>query len=176
MMSMKRILIPIVLILFLAPTGMVFAQGHSSSAEDRSSRREEREKIRENIETLRVWKLLEALNLTAEQSTQFLPVLKEFQTAKRSFEDGRRDLLQELETALETSPNEKKLKEILTEMENNRKQFQAAWESYLEKAKSILTIEQQAQLFLFEDKFERRIRETIEQIRGGHPRGKDQKR
>jgi Spy/CpxP family protein refolding chaperone len=176
MMSMKRILIPIVLILFLAPTGMVFAQGPPSSADDRSSRREEREKIRENIETLRMWKLLEALNLTAEQSTQFLPVLKEFQTAKRSFEDSRRDLLEELETALETSPNEEKLKEILTKMENNRKQFLAESESYLEKAKSILSIEQQAQLFLFEEKFERRIRETIEQIRGGHPRGKDQER
>jgi len=176
MMSMKRMLILMVLILFLAPTSVVFAQGPPSSADDRPSRREEREKIRENIETLRVWKLLEALNLTAEQSTQFLPVLKEFQTAKKSFEDRRRDLLEELETTLKTSPNEKKLKEILTEMENNRKQFLAVSENYLEKAKSILTIEQQAQLFLFEDKFERRIRETIKQIRGGHPRGKDQER
>jgi Spy/CpxP family protein refolding chaperone len=176
MISMKRMLIPIFLILLLIPAGLVFSQGPPSSTDERPGRREDREKIRENIETLRVWKLLEALNLTEEQSTKFLPALKEFQTAKKSFEDRRKDLLEELETTLNAGPNDKKLTEILTEMENNRKQFLVATDSYLEKAKSILTIEQQAQLFLFEDKFERRIRETIEQIRGGHSRGKDQER
>ncbi len=176
MMSIKRALIPIILILFLTPAGLVFAQGPPPSADERPDRREEREKIRENIETLRVWKLIEALNLTQDQSTRFLPALKEFQTARKGFEDRRRELLGELDTTLNTGSNENKLKEILTKLENNRKQFQAASESYLDKAKSILTVEQQAQLFLFEDKFERRIRETIEQIRGGHSRGKDKGR
>jgi Spy/CpxP family protein refolding chaperone len=102
--------------------------------------------------------------------------LKEFQTAKKNFEDRRRDLLEELETTLNAGQNDEKLIEILGKLEDNRRQFQTATDSYLEKAKSILTIEQQAQLFLFEDKFEKRIRETIEQIRGGHSRGKDQER
>jgi Spy/CpxP family protein refolding chaperone len=176
MISMKGKLIPVVLILLLTPAGLVFSQGPSSSTDERPGRREDREKIRENIETLRVWKLLETLNLSEEQSTKFLPALKEFQTAKKNFEDRRRDLLEELETTLNAGPNDEKLKEILGKLEDNRRQFQTATDSYLEKAKSILTIEQQAQLFLFEDKFEKRIRETIEQIRGGHSRGKDQER
>jgi Spy/CpxP family protein refolding chaperone len=176
MISMKKTLIPIILILLLTPAGLVFSQGPPPSKDDRPGRGEEREKIRENIETLRVYKLLEVLNLTEEQSTQFLPALKEFQSAKKSFEDRRRNLLEELETTLNAGSNDKKLKDILAELEDNRNQFQAATDSYLDKAKSILTVEQQAQLYLFEDRFERRIRETIEQIRGGHSWGKDQKR
>jgi Spy/CpxP family protein refolding chaperone len=175
MLSLKRMWIFLCLALVLAPIDNIFAQGHPSPG-DNPEQGESREKIRENIETLRMWKLLEALDLTSEQSAQFLPVVQDFQKAKRSFEDKRRELLHDLETALQTSQNEKKLKEILTDFETNRKQFQEESERYLEKAKAILTIQQQAQLFLFEDKFERKMRETIEQIRGRHSGWKEPER
>ena len=140
---------------------------------DSSERGENREKIRENIETFRMWKLLEALDLTSEQSTQFLPVLKDFQNAKRNFEDKKRSLLQELEANLQSSKEDKRLKETLAELENNRKQFQMELDKFLEKTKATLTLEQQAKLLLFEEKFERKMRETIEQIRGRHPGWKE---
>ena len=167
MFKMKKILFLAGLILVLLPTGSVYAQGHPPSAEDRSDRREDREKIRENIETLRMWKLLEALDLTSEQSDKFLPILKDFQKARRNFEDQRRDLLKKLETAVQSTPDEKKLKEILADLEKNREQFQMELDRYMDRAKAVLNVEQQAKLALFEDQFERRMRETIEQIRGG---------
>jgi len=167
MFKMKKILLLAGMILILLPAGGVFAQGHPPSADERSDRGEEREKIRENIETLRMWKLLEALDLTSEQSDKFLPVLKDFQKARRNFEDQRRDLLKQLETALQSAPEDKQLKEILADLENNREQFQTELDRYMNQSKTILTIEQQAKLALFEDQFERKMRETIEQIRGG---------
>ena len=173
MFKMKKILFLAGLILILLPAGGVFAQGHPPSADERSGQKEERKKIRENIETLRMWKLLEALDLTSEQSEKFLPILKDFQKARRNFEDQRRDLLRQLETALQSAPEEKKLKEILTNLENNREQFQMELDRYMDQSKTILTVEQQAKLALFEDQFERRMRETIEQIRGGHSQRKE---
>ena len=168
MFKMKKILFLVGIILILLPAGGIFAQGHPPSADDRSDRGEEREKIRENIETLRMWKLLEALDLTSEQSDKFLPILKDFQKARRSFENQRRDLMKQLETALQNAPEDKQLKEILTDLENNREQFQTELDKYMDQTKAILSIEQQARLALFEDQFERRMRETIEPIRGGH--------
>jgi Spy/CpxP family protein refolding chaperone len=173
MFKMKKILFLAGLILILLPAGGVFAQGHPPSMEDRSDRREDREKIRENIETLRMWKLLEALDLTSEQSDKFLPVLKDFQKSRRSFEDQRRDLLRQLETTLQSAPDEKKLKEILADLERNKEQFQMELDKYMDRSKAILNVEQQAKLALFEDQFERRMRETIEQIRGGHSQRKE---
>jgi Spy/CpxP family protein refolding chaperone len=114
-----------------------------------------------------MYKLLEALDLTSEQSTEFLPALKEFQDAKRRFFDDRRAYLKELEDALESEEiNEKKLEQTLAALENTREEFQREFESFLEKARSSLTLKQRARLQLFEERFERRLRESIRQIRG----------
>jgi Spy/CpxP family protein refolding chaperone len=167
MSKMMKILFLAGLILILLPTGVIFAQGHPPSAEDRSERREDREKIRENIETLRMWKLLEALDLTSEQSDKFLPIFKDFQRARRDFEDQRRELMRKLEAAMQGTPEEKQVREILADLEINRKQFQSEFDKYMDRTRTVLSIEQQAKLALFEDQFERRMRETIDQIRGG---------
>ncbi len=175
MASLNKTLILIFLILVLIPGGNAISQERPSPGED-PERGEARERIRENIETIRTWKLLEALDLTSEQSAQFLPVLLDFQKAKKSLEGKRRDLLQELEATLPAKHEDMRLKEILAGLDNNQKQFHAEIEKYFEKAKVILTLEQQAKLYLFEEKFERKMRETIEQIRGKHSGWKESER
>jgi len=172
MKNLNRMLIMLWLSLALIPSEKIFAQGPPPSG-DRLKRWEEREKIRENIETLRMWKLIEVLDLTSEQSTQFLPILKDFRDARKKFEDRRREFLKDLETTLESKKDEKKLKESLDSLENNRREFQINLEKFIEKTKTTLTLEQQAKLLLFEEKFEKRVRETIEQIRGKRTGGND---
>jgi Spy/CpxP family protein refolding chaperone len=150
----------------LAPE-MLFAQGPPSHRGGPPGNPEEREKIRENIETLRMYKLLEALDLTSEQSAEFLPALNDFQDAKRRFQEERRNLLRELEAALESEVNNQaKLEETLLALENTREEFQAEFAKFLTKARSVLTLEQRARLHLFEERFERRLRDSIRQMRG----------
>jgi Spy/CpxP family protein refolding chaperone len=170
MIGLKKILILICLSWALVSVKGIFAQGPPTSG-DSQDRWEQREKIRENIQTLRTWKLLEVLDLTSEQSTKFMPALKDFQDAKKRFEDTRRELLKELETSLESKKDEKKLTETLSTLENNKKEYQMEQDKFLEKIKAILSLEQQAKLLLFEEKFEKRMRETIEQMRGKHSSG-----
>ena len=163
----RRVLVLVSLSLaLLAPAGL-FAQGPPHHPGDRSGHMGERKKIRENIETLRMYKLLEALDLTSEQSTQFLPALKEFQDARKKFQEERRELLMELEAALEPQEvNEKELEETLAALEDARKEFHSESETFFEKARTMLTSEQRARLHLFEERFERRLKESIRQIRG----------
>lgn len=131
----------------------------------------EKAKIRENIETLRMWRLLEILDLSSEQSTQFLPILKEFQDAKRDFRNSRRELLEELESALQSEKtDEKRLRENLAGLDDARKEFQLELEKFLNRSREILTVEQQAKLMLFEERFERRLKESIEHMRKRGPR------
>ncbi len=142
-------------------------RGQPPPPPDSESRFEERERIRENIETLRMWKLLEALDLTSEQSMQFLPLLKEFQDAKRKFRDSRRELFRELESALQAEKtDEKKLGENLMMLEDARKIFQGDMDRFYVESKEILTVKQQAKLLLFEERFEKRLKESIEHMRG----------
>jgi superfamily II RNA helicase len=159
MTKLEKTLILIFLCFILLPLRGIWAQGPPPSQGDRSGHGEEREKIRENIETFRMYKLLEALDLTAEQSTQFLPVLKDFRDAKQRFHDKRREYLTELEAALESEVDQKKLKEALAGLEDTRGEFEREFKGFLEKAK-------QAKFHLFEEKFERRLKDTIQEIKG----------
>jgi Spy/CpxP family protein refolding chaperone len=153
-------------LLLFAPVGL-FAQGPPHHLGGSPASTAERKKIRENIETLRMYKLLEALNLTSEQSAEFLPALNEFQDAKRKFQDDRRAFLKELEDALESEKiDENKLEQTLTALEDTREQFQAEFVKFLQKARAVLTPQQRARLQLFEERFERRLRESIRQMRG----------
>jgi Spy/CpxP family protein refolding chaperone len=161
-----------VFFLLLVLTSFSWAQPPSSA--DSNTSRQEREKIRENIETLRMWKLIDVLDLTSDQSTRFLPVLKELQDAKRKFHDTRKELIRKLESASESEqPDEKTLKADLLALENARKQFQSQLDDFFVKSSQILTLKQQVKLLIFEERFERRLREGIEQMRGGHKRWKD---
>jgi hypothetical protein len=171
MTKLEKTLILIFLCFILLPLRGIRAQGPPPSQGDRPGQGEEREKIRENIETLHMYKLLDALDLSSEQSTQFLPVLKDFQDAKQRFHDRRREYLTELEAALESESevDQKKLKEGLAGLEDARGEFEREFDGFLEKTKDILSLEQQAKFHLFEEKFERRLKDTIQEIRGkGH--------
>jgi len=170
MRGMKRILLLIWLSLMIMWVKEVSAQGPPQLPCDPPGHREEREKIRESIQTLRMWKLLEALDLSSEQSIQFLPAYKDFQNARKTFDEKRRKLLKKLEEELESGNDQKRLRKILMELEDVRKQFQAELDKFWARSKAILTLKQQAQLVLFEEKFERRLKETIERLRGGPPR------
>jgi Spy/CpxP family protein refolding chaperone len=142
------------------------ALGQSPSFHEQGRHMEDRERVRENIETLRMWKLLDALDLTSEQSTQFLPVLKDFQDAKRQFADERDRLFREIEAILDSEEiDQKALKENLADLDNTRSAFHRETEQFLAKSREILSLKQQARLLLFEERFERRLKESIQEMR-----------
>ena len=164
--SGKTVILFFLGLLLFAPVKL-FAQGPPHHPGGSPASTAERRKIRENIETLRMYKLLEALDLTSEQSAEFLPALKAFQDAKRGFQEERRNLLRELEGALESEEaNQAKLEQTLTALEDTREEFQAELVKFLQKARSMLTLQQRARLQLFEERFERRLRDSIRQMRG----------
>jgi len=125
-----------------------------------------RERLREEIETMKMWKMLEVLDLTDEQSNDFLPAWRELQKAQKDFREKREDLLKSLEAVLgEEKPDEGKIKDILGQLENKRSQLEEVQQRFRHKAQEVLTIEQQAKLLLFEDRFEKRMMEIIRQYR-----------
>lgn len=125
-----------------------------------------RERLREEIETMKMWKMLDVLDLSQEQSDKFLPVWKEMQKAQKDFREKREDLLKSLESVLgEEKPAEGKIRDILGQLEKERSRFDEVQQRFRQKAQEVLTLEQQAKLLLFEDRFEKRMMEIIRQYR-----------
>ena len=115
---------------------------------------------------MKMWKMLEVLDLTQEQSDKFLPAWREMQKAEKTFREKREDLLKSLQAVLgEEKLDEKKIREILGQLDKERLQMEEVQQRFRQKAEDVLTLEQQAKLLLFEDRFEKRMMEIIRQYR-----------
>lgn len=127
---------------------------------------ERREMMRERIETLKLWKMIEFMDLSSEQSDEFLPILHEFQKAKKELEMARRQLFKDLEEELESKePDEKTIEDILFELEENRVKLEKERERFIMNSSNALSRIQLGKLLLFEQRFERELRDTIRKFR-----------
>ena len=132
-------------------------------------RLEKRKEARERIETLRLWKMIEFLDLTEEQSDQFLPLFHRFQKAQKELQSAARELFGSLKEELESKePDEEKIKAILTELEKNQEALDEERKNFLIDSRKTLSLIQEARLLLFEQEFEKRLRETIRRLRPQH--------
>lgn len=148
---------------------LVFGLAVNSMAEppddfDRPPSKEQMEKIRERIETLRMWRLTEALNLDEKSSAKLFPLLKKFDKKKAEVENAQREGMRELRQLLKEK-RETQLKGLLERLEKNHKDLQKLKEEEWVELKNILTIEQQAKFIIFLQEFNKEVRRLVAEAR-----------
>lgn len=125
-----------------------------------------KERVREQIETIRMWKLTEALNLSQEQSMRFFPLFNQWERERHQLDLERNRLLDELKLVLKRErPKEKEIRTLLERLEENRVRRGEGQKDFWLQASKILTLRQRAEYLIFQRDFERRIREIIKGIR-----------
>ncbi|HEX9913188.1 MAG TPA: hypothetical protein VGB01_08085, partial [candidate division Zixibacteria bacterium] len=115
MRKIKSLVILLLAFSFLLAGKTLYAQGPPGRPFPEEGKRE---RLKEEIETMKMWKMLEALNLSQEQSDKFLPAWRELQKAQKVFRERRENLFRMLEMALmEEKAKEVKIKDILFQLE-----------------------------------------------------------
>lgn len=123
---------------------------------------------REIIEKVRIYKLTEALDLTEEQTTKFFPHLKEMRKTEQEFQKQRLELIQKLRDLIKNNAPEQEIVNVLNKFQEIHKKRMAAQMKEIEDLRQILTPVQQAKFMIFQEDFEREIRELIREVRKGH--------
>lgn len=131
---------------------------------DRPPSREQMEKVRKKIETMRMWKLTSALDLDEKSSAQLFPVLNKYDRKRAESEAAVRDSIRELRDSLREK-NEARLKVILERLEQGHKGIQRINDEERAELRKLLTVEQQARFVLFQQEFNRDVRELIGESR-----------
>lgn len=126
--------------------------------------KERREKIRERIETLKMWRLTEALDLDEKTSAKIFPLLKKIDKKRAEIENAQREGMIELRQLLKEK-QEARLKGLLEGLEKNHKELQRIKDEELAEVKKILTIEQQARYIIFLQEFNKEVRRLIAEAR-----------
>jgi Spy/CpxP family protein refolding chaperone len=129
--------------------------------------------MKERIETIKVWKLTESLDLSTEQSQDFFPVYNKLQDDRRAIEDERRRTMRDLISRLEQAESDKaQISRILDKLDGYDDRIQALKLQFRTDLKDILTIQQTGKLYVFEMQFRNQMREIIQDARKGMRRGR----
>jgi len=147
--------------LALVMAGLVLAQpGHRPLATD------PRPSTSRKLEALRIWRLTQELDLNEDQAALFFPKIRAMRELRRQHRLVRRALLDDLEERLAADPVDPALlTPILDSLATIEDNLREAELGLRREINAILSIEQQARLYVFEAGFDRQARHVINQIR-----------
>lgn len=128
---------------------------------------ERREEVRKKIEAVRIWRLTEELKLDTNSSAKLSSLLSSLDQRRRDTMREQMEAMKDLRHLLKAAkPDEAKIKPLLEKLEKNHREMQELKDQELKGMKDILTIEQQARFLLFQQEFQREMRDMISGARG----------
>lgn len=122
----------------------------------------------ENIENLRLLKLLEAVDLTEEQSAKFVPLFQRFRKDFKESLDQRRELVDTLAGLVDSNASDAELNAGIQKLIDLKAKMEKQQNDFLAESRAILTTKQLAKLVIFQERFEREILQSLREFRQGH--------
>lgn len=156
---MKNNWLLLISLILLGFAGQLAAQPHSFD-ESKISMAERRAKM----ETLRIYKMTEFLELTPEQSEKFFPRLKQYEKNVRKMQHKQMELVREIDQITQNpdaTVTEADVKKYLRAMAQIEKDIITEKEKFISGLSSILTPDQQLKYMIFDNRFRRRLLKTI---------------
>ncbi len=125
----------------------------------------EMEKERRMLEAIRVTRMAEALRLTDEQVAMFLPRLQRIEEHQRSLRQERARLVGQLAEMLDKPERQKEIKPKLDELEKLEQEQMQKARQMMRALDTLLSVEQRARWRVFNERFDREIRDMAKEIR-----------
>ena len=159
-MKTKYVGLALAFLVFLGGTAFGQGQGQGQGGG------QNRQRVRENLATLRLLRLTQALDLTEEQAAKFFPTVNRVEKDKMKIQrDMTADIQRLRQLVAETTPDEAEISVRIKSIKEARRlarQKDDELESHLE---SSLTTVQKAKYVLFQIEFYRMLEQSLERGR-----------
>ncbi len=124
--------------------------------------------IAELVETLKIWKLVDAVSPTAEQKLPLLSQFNKLEKLKMRYRQEHRrsmNLLKQLQaTPVDSKTAQVELQTALTHHREVENGFIAERQKIMDEINQILTVEQQAQFVVFSYSYRQELRKTLQTL------------
>ncbi len=121
------------------------------------------------IEKIRIYRLTKELDLTTEQAIEFFPKLNELQKIDKDFRAQQVEIIASLKELVRGEAEDGEIQQSLSRYEALLKDKVERQLGKLKEIRRVLTPGQQAKYLIFQDEFERDIREMIKEVRKLQP-------
>ncbi|MBI4698139.1 MAG: hypothetical protein HY758_04325 [Nitrospirae bacterium] len=122
------------------------------------------EDMAKRIETLKMWRLIKALDMNEKTAAKVFPVINEYDKKRLVIAKGMGDDMLELRKTVNTA-SDGQLKTLITRLEDNNKMLQSVNDEEMKRLKDILTVKEQARLMLFNQDFDREMQRIMSGVR-----------
>jgi Spy/CpxP family protein refolding chaperone len=160
----------IFLFLLLGLAGLLQAQTHGGMGGKHGFKGNHAEwkEMAANIENLRLLKMLEAVDLSEDQSAKFVPLFHTFRRDLKSLREERDEIINNLQQLLHNGAEDNLIRQELDKIKDNQKRFNARMTVFFEDCEEILTVPQLARLTIFHERFERDMLKSVREFRRHH--------
>ena len=117
------------------------------------------------IEKVKIYRLTQELDLTTEQAVVFFPKLNELQKIEREFGEGKMKIINELKRLVNDNASDEKILEEVSKYEKLHKDKMTKQMNKIKELWKILTPIQRAKFLIFQEEFNKEIREMIKKIK-----------
>jgi hypothetical protein len=119
----------------------------------------------ERLELIRLWWLVEELQVDEEQATRLFPVWSQHHRDRKALQQRRREAGRELVALLREDAKEETLKkqiEVLVVLDQEKADLARKFHQSMTE---LLTVRQQARFLLFEERFRKDLKDLLEEFR-----------
>lgn len=137
-----------------------------------ASRDTRRERLQERIETLTMWKMMEALDLDKATADKVFAIRRKYLRERSKLQEAVRKDIDRLRYLLRESrqvPGDDELSGLINSILENRKKLRELWEKQYIDVSKVLSVRQQAELVLFLKDFRRELQQILGRGRPGGP-------
>lgn len=117
------------------------------------------------IEKVKIYRLTQELDLTTEQAIRFFPKLNDLQKIERKFGEEKMKIIHGLKELLREHASDEKILEVVAKFEELQKNKLTKQIETRKEIWQILTPVQRAKFLIFQEEFNREIREMIKKIK-----------
>jgi len=131
---------------------------------------QDRDKAQERLEVLRMWKMMEALNLDKATADKIFGIRAKYVGEQKQLRKGVQEDIRKLRSLLKEPPTgtvDRELDTLLNDIRAKREELHRLWNKQYEDVSKILSVRQQAELMLFLKDFRQEIRSLL--YPGGQP-------
>lgn len=123
-------------------------------------------KKREHLELLRMWRLVDKLEIDEEQATKVFPAFRRQRTQRDTLEQRRRSLLALVTRQLQEEVGDDDLLTSIHKVHAAQEDIDRSEAAFEKELAKLLTTRQQARLLLFDSTFRTDLMEIVRRMRG----------
>lgn len=119
---------------------------------------------RERMESLRIWKMTEFLELSSDQSVLFFPKLREYEKSIRSDQEGQREIIRRINEKIEREADrigQDDVRKYTQQMTDFEKRIIDKKQKFILDLSDVLTPEQQMKFIIFDSNFRNRLMKML---------------